>query len=63
MVIDVEWIDYDGDEDLDFIFCGDWMFIIIFRNEGGGELDFLLEEENFLMFLGFWNIFEFVDLN
>ncbi len=63
MVTDAEWIDYDGDEDLDLILCGDWMPITILRNEGGGELDFLPEEENFPMLSGFWNTLEFADLN
>lgn len=63
LVTDAQWIDYDGDDDLDLIICGDWMPVTILRNAGGGKLDFLPEEENFPALTGFWNTLEFADLN
>ena len=63
MVTDAEWIDYDGDKDLDLIICGDWMPVTILRNDGDGKLNFLPEEENFPNLTGFWNTLAFADLN
>ncbi len=35
MVTDMIWLDYDQDEDQDFIVVGEWMPITVFENEGG----------------------------
>jgi hypothetical protein len=63
LVTDAKWADYDGDQDLDLLLCGDWMPITILRNEGAGKLDFLPEEDKFPILSGFWNTLEVVDLN
>jgi hypothetical protein len=63
MVTDAKWADYDGDEDLDLILCGDWMPITILENRGGGELEFLPEEAGFPKATGFWTTLELADLN
>ncbi|MEO0339135.1 MAG: FG-GAP-like repeat-containing protein, partial [Bacteroidota bacterium] len=34
MVTDVYWLDYDKDEDLDFVVVGEWMPITVFENKG-----------------------------
>jgi hypothetical protein len=63
LVTDAQWADFDGDQDLDLLLCGDWMPVTILRNEGDGKLDFLPEEENFPKLSGFWNTLEIADLN
>ena len=63
MVTDAKWADFDADNDLDLIICGDWMPVTILKNDGSGKLDFLSAEENFPNLSGFWNTLEFVDLN
>lgn len=35
MVTDVYWLDYDADEDLDFVVVGEWMPITVFENKDG----------------------------
>lgn len=63
MVTDAGWVDFDNDNDLDLILCGDWMSITVLENGGNGELQFLKDEEKFPASSGFWNTLEFVDLN
>ena len=63
MVTDAHWVDFDNDEDLDLILCGDWMPVTILENEGNGVMEFYSEDENFPSLSGFWNKLEFVDLN
>lgn len=63
MVSDAHWKDFDGDDDLDLIICGDWMPVTILENEGDGQLDFQAEDQNFPNLSGFWNTLEFADLN
>ncbi|MEO0875332.1 MAG: VCBS repeat-containing protein, partial [Bacteroidota bacterium] len=63
MVTDAEWVDYDNDDDLDLILCGDWMSITILENSGNGEMEFLAEEADFPNLSGFWNTMAFADLN
>ncbi|MEL7249484.1 MAG: VCBS repeat-containing protein [Bacteroidota bacterium] len=63
MVTDAEWVDYDNDDDLDLILCGDWMPITILQNAGNGEMEFLAEETDFPNLSGFWNTMAFADLN
>ncbi|MFL5582980.1 MAG: FG-GAP repeat domain-containing protein, partial [Gemmatimonadaceae bacterium] len=54
MVTDACWRDVDGDGRLDLIVVGEWMPIVVFRNEGGGRLKRLvvpgLEKSD-----GWWN--------
>ncbi len=63
MVTDARWVDFDADEDLDLILCGDWMPVAILENDGSGQLEFLPDEEGFPKLAGFWNTLEFADLN
>jgi hypothetical protein len=63
MVTDADWVDYDNDDDLDLLLCGDWMPITILENDNKGELQFVSEDKNFPDHKGFWNTLEFVDLN
>jgi hypothetical protein len=39
MVTDAEWIDYDADGDPDLVVCGEWMRIMLFRNDEGSLTD------------------------
>jgi hypothetical protein len=63
MVTDAQWIDLDGDKDLDLVMCGDWMPITILENDGTGQLTDRSEETPFSSRLGFWNTLAFADLN
>ena len=63
MVTDAKWVDFDNDQDVDLILCGDWMPITILENDGNGVMEFYPEEKNFPTLLGFWNKLEFVDVN
>ena len=63
MVTDAHWVDWDSDQDLDLILCGDWMPVTILQNDGAGNLNFLPSEYNFPNLTGFWNTLAFADLN
>lgn len=67
MITDVQWADYDNDDDEDLIITGEWMGIKIFRNDqpAGGKRIFNdvsaeagLEQTN-----GFWNCIKPADLD
>ncbi|RMF03155.1 MAG: VCBS repeat-containing protein, partial [Bacteroidetes bacterium] len=63
MVTDADWVDYDGDSDLDLIMCGDWMPVTIIENQGEGVLNFVKGEAGFPQRKGFWRTLEFADVN
>jgi hypothetical protein len=39
MVTGAEWIDYDADDDPDLVVCGEWMKVMLFRNDEGRFTD------------------------
>lgn len=63
MVSDAQWVDLEGDEDMDLVIGGDWMPITILENNGSGELEFMPQEAGFPQLRGFWNSLAFTDLN
>lgn len=63
MVTDAQWIDLDGDKDLDLVMCGDWMSITIMENDGKGGLTEKTKEYGLAGTTGLWNTLAFTDLN
>jgi hypothetical protein len=63
MLTDAHWLDFDGDQDLDLVYCGDWMPVAVLENKGDGSLADLPEGKNFPSLNGFWNTLAFADLN
>lgn len=62
MITDAAWLDYDLDHDLDLVIVGDWMPIVLLKNENGKfknvSSDLGLDKTN-----GFWNCIEVADLD
>lgn len=62
MVTDALWTDIDNDRDVDLVLVGDWMPVMIFRNEGHKLQDIStpagLEKTN-----GWWNCVESMDMD
>lgn len=62
MITDACWIDYDLDNDLDLVIVGDWMPVMLFKNENGKFVNATtlsgLELTN-----GFWNCVEAADID
>ena len=63
MVTDGEWVDIDGDNDMDLVMCGDWMDITVLENDGTGKLLENTEKYGTKGKSGLWNTLEFMDLN
>ena len=63
MVTDGEWVDLDGDKDMDLVICGDWMDITMMANDGKGVLIDKTSECGFKGKSGLWNTLAFEDLN
>lgn len=61
MIIDVFWIDVDGDGWEDFMIVGEWMFIIYLCNQEG-QLQFMLVLED-KGICGWWYSIEFGDFD
>lgn len=62
MVTDVRWLDYDQDEDLDFVVIGDWMPITFFENKSGQfrKATKVLSDKKTH---GWWNAMEMADFD
>lgn len=60
--MDVIWIDFDGDKDLDLFFIGIWMLFVLLVNEDG---KWVCSEEEilFVQIEGWWYSIEVVDLD
>jgi len=54
MVTDVQWLDYDGDQDEDLIVIGEWMPIQIFQNNKG-RFKNVTESAGLAKTNGWWN--------
>jgi len=63
MVTHSQWADLDGDDDLDLLFCGDWMNISVLENQGDGKLVYQSKEWGLGQSAGLWNSFYLKDLN
>jgi hypothetical protein len=63
MVTDAQWVDLDGDKDLDLVMCGDWMDVTVLINEGSGKLVEKTKELGLEGISGLWNTVEIVDIN
>ena len=63
MITHSQWADFDGDDDLDLIFCGDWMNIGVLENQGDGNLVYQTNKLGLGQSAGLWNTFYLKDLN
>lgn len=63
LITDAQWVDLDGDQDLDMVMSGDWMDITVLINEGNGQLIEKTKELGLEGITGLWNTLELVDLN
>ena len=64
MITDANWLDADGDGDLDLAIVGEWMPIKIFKNENGYFSPLTLSPSHPLTrSSGWWNCLEVADLN
>lgn len=63
MISHGQWADIDGDDDLDLVFCGDWLSISILENQGDGELVYQAQKIGLGETAGLWNTFYLKDLN
>jgi len=63
MVTHSQWADIDNDDDLDLVFCGDWLNMSILENQGDGKLVYQAEKIGLGKTAGLWNTFHLKDLN
>jgi hypothetical protein len=63
MITHSQWADIDNDNDLDLVFCGDWMNISVLENQGNGELQIQSTALGLGQSAGLWNTFYLHDLN
>ncbi len=63
MITDGEWVDLDGDKDMDLVMCGDWQNIIVLENDGKGKLNDASSKLGLDKFTGLWNTVHFFDCN
>jgi hypothetical protein len=62
MVTDALWMDYDTDGDADLVLAGEWMNIMVFRNDKGYFTD-ATNQAGFGETSGWWNCIETADIN
>ena len=62
MVTDASWVDYDNDKDLDLVVVGEWMPIVLFKNNGT-SLERLNNVPGLTKTEGWWNSIEVGDVN
>jgi len=63
MITDSHWVDLDNDDDLDLVFCGDWMKITVLENQNDGTFKFRTDNLGFENSAGLWNTLAFYDFN
>ncbi|WP_299557360.1 FG-GAP-like repeat-containing protein [Seonamhaeicola sp.] len=61
MVTDVNWVDVDGDSDLDIVAVGEWMAITVFENNAGTYA--LKKETGLEKHVGWWNSISSADFD
>ncbi|WP_299557330.1 FG-GAP-like repeat-containing protein [Seonamhaeicola sp.] len=61
MVTDMNWVDIDGDSDLDLVIVGEWMALTVFENEGGYYSK--KEKTGLESHVGWWNTIEHADFD
>ena len=59
MITDAEWVDVDGDQDLDLVIVGDWESVHVIYNENGS----LAKKEELPKTRGWWHTLHIADLN
>ncbi|WKN40783.1 VCBS repeat-containing protein [Tunicatimonas pelagia] len=62
MVTDAEWVDFDRDQDLDLVIVGDWMPVMLLKNNGA-NLERLNNVPGLENTKGWWREIETTDLN
>jgi hypothetical protein len=62
MVTDAQWVDFDDDDDLDLVVVGDWMPIMLFKNNGA-NLERLNNVPGLTGSEGWWKSLEVSDVN
>ena len=62
MITDADWVDVDGDADLDLTIAGEWMPLTVFINQEG-KLENKTGEFGLDQTIGWWNAIEWADLD
>lgn len=62
LVTDTKWFDYDGDKDLDLIVVGEWMPLLLLKNENG-KLSKVEGADNLYESIGWWYSIETADFD
>lgn len=62
MITDAQWVDIDGDSDADLVVVGEWMPVMVLKNDNGTFSDFT-EQAGLAKTNGWWNSLKVADLN